>query len=210
MFRRRSHDLIAPPSETIPATDGRAISFVPGYENDPEQPAVVSSRYPVTGMVNGVRTIRSESIMARTRAENTGNILAGDLSEILLLMGEELEGRMVDPTNRAGRAILEYPRARREEPTRGAVYMLGPKLMRYDFVEDDDGITITGSGVVESSYEEVHAPVGTRVTTAVSMDERDRDTLLKDDGLTATEPTPEQVLVQQIRTAIGTYRTLTS
>jgi hypothetical protein len=220
MFGRNQHEktpVAAEVSQVLP-TDGRQLSLLPGHDDDPEQPVRVLSSYAVESLETGRTTVNTELIWAQSVTDRPKRMRVMDVNELLLFLGQVVEKTMTRPTARAGRYIIEYPRASEADPIRGEVYMLGAQLMKYDFEENGDEITVTGAEAVMSAKERFELPVGARMTAAVSMKEEDADPRSSQEleGIdlnnivNTEEPTEEEKFTARIKKAIGLYKTLHS
>jgi hypothetical protein len=220
MFSRRSrHEKLPSTAETqVLPTDGRQISLLPGHEDDPELPARILAYYAAENLETGRTSVRTELIWAQSVTDKPKRMRVEDVNELLLFMGHQVETTMNQPTSRAGRYIIEYPRTDPTDPIRGQVYMLGPQLTKYDFEERGEDITVTGAEAVMSAREKFELPVGTRMTAAVSMREEDADPRSKEEiegidinsVVNTEEPTEEEKFTARIKNAIGLYKTLHS
>jgi hypothetical protein len=220
MFSRRSrHEKIQTTAEAkILPTDGRQISLLPGHEDDPELPVRILAHYGVDDMETGRTAVRTELIWAQSVTDKPKRMKVEDVNELLLFMGHQAETTMNRPTSRSGRYIIEYPRSSQDDPVRGEVYVLGPQLMKYDFEERGDDITIIGAEAVMSAKQKLELPIGTRMTATVSMKEEDADPRSREDiegidinsVVNTEEPTQEEQFTARIKNAIGLYKTLNS
>jgi len=220
MFRRKDqHETTPAAAEArILPTDGRQISFLPGHDDDPEQPARILAYYAGENMETGRTEMTTEMIWAQTVTDKPKRMRVSDVNELLLTMGHKVEASMTEPGSRAGRYIIEYPRVREEDPVRGEVYMLGAQMMKYQFEESGDEVTVTAAEPVLSAKDKFELPVGTRMTAAVSMKERAADprSIEELEGIdlnnvvNTERPSPEEEFTERIKNAIGLYKTLHS
>lgn len=193
------------------------VNLLPGHEDDPEQPVRILSRYAVTDLETGLDSVRTEMIYAQT-ADRQERIKVEDINELLLFMGKVVERTMKNPQAKTARQVLQYPRAREEDPIKGEVFMLGPQLMNYTFEERGDEIEVTGHRAVLSAKEKLTIPAGTRMTATVSMGEEDAqphtqhelEELNPDLVVNVKAPTAEEDFTRRIRDAIALYNTMRS
>jgi hypothetical protein len=220
MFRRKNqHETVPSAAEArILPTDGRQISFLPGHDDDPEQPARILSYHAVENLETGRTEMVTEMIWAQTVTDSPKRMRVSDVNELLLTMGHRVEAAMPEPSSRTGRYIIEYPRAREDDPTRGEVYVLGAQMMKYQFEERGDEVVVTGAEPVMSAKDKFELPVGTRMTAAVSMKEQATDprSLQELEGIDLNNvvnteaPTPEEEFTERIKNAISLYKVMQS
>jgi hypothetical protein len=215
MFGRRNNEKQTPIAE-IPVLEGRTPNVLRGHEDNPEQPVRILSQYGIDDMDSSESRLQMELIWAQTATEPK-RIKVEDINEILLTMSERvIRPQLEGVTQQFGRYIIEYPRAQREDPTRGDVFVLGRRLTDYSFVEQDGEITVTGHRFVESVREKVDIPAGSRMTAAVTMSSPDavpqtREALEAknvNSVVNTGEPTEEENFTRRVRDAIGLYRTM--
>lgn len=218
MFRRR-YDLAPKASDILPAgivtaTEGREVTLMPGSEESLEQRVRTQARYGVENPETGRMTdVCTELIWARTVTVKPEKIRIAEINELMDALCHPLRKTVLHPDTQLSHYIIEYPRQRLEDPIMGSVIALDGSAVRYDFIEEDDEIRVTGAGRVEPR-DRLTLPVGTRMTASVAMIEK------KDDGAgnlgiegidfdTVTnveEPTPEQLFVGRMRDVMREYQ----
>lgn len=215
-FRRNKHETTSVSTNEIPVLRGRASNVLQGHEDNPEQPVRILSQYGIDDMESNQSRLQMELIWAQTATEPK-RVKVEDINEILLTMGERVVRPLLSGvTQQFGRYIIEYPRAREEDPVMGEVFVLGRRLTDYTFVEQGDEITVTGHRFVESVREKVDIPAGSRMTAAVTMSAPEAIPMSQEEleaknvnsVVNTGEPTDEENFTRRVRDAVGLYRTM--
>lgn len=212
MFRRFN---LAPkateflPQNVITPTHDREVTLKPENIGSPEQRARVISYFP------DAETNRTWSSLtvARTVTVAPEKIRVDGINEKIRLAEKSLLRDTPEVTARVGRFIIEDPRSNPEDPITGRVFVMGPQMMRYEFVENDDGVTVMSAAAVASHREKYDLPVGARMTTSVRLLGPDNPFAGLDgiegvdlDAVYVEEPAPEDHFVDSIVHAVSEYK----